>query len=195
MRVLPQTPLDWVLLAVAAATGVIIAVALQDFFLDSRVNNPRIRALQDVGVGLAVIHVGGILLLGSVSPRWAAAGIAMYVGATLLFLAALESARRVKLPRTLVDEPMPKKLITTGPFAVVRHPFYIAYSLAWLAAPVATHGPVITISGLLAVGLYVFAARREERQLEAHFGDAYRVYRAKAGGVLPSIPGLVRSFR
>ncbi|MDP2389279.1 MAG: isoprenylcysteine carboxylmethyltransferase family protein, partial [Acidobacteriota bacterium] len=143
----------------------------------------------------AVIHVGGILLLGSVSPRWAAAGIAMYVGATLLFLAALESARRVKLPRTLVDEPMPKKLITTGPFAVVRHPFYIAYSLAWLAAPVATHGPVITISGLLAVGLYVFAARREERQLEAHFGDPYRVYRAKAGGVLPSIPGLVRSFR
>lgn len=195
MRVLPQTPLDWVLLAVAATTGVIIAVALQDFFLDSRVNNPRIRALQDVGVGLAVVHVGGILLLGSVSPRWAAAGIGMYVAATLLFLAALESARRVHLPRTLVDEPMPRALVTTGPFAVVRHPFYIAYSLAWMAAPVATHGPVITLSGLLAVGLYVFAARREERQLEAHFGEAYREYRSKVGLLVPSLPAIIRRFR
>ena len=104
MRVLPQTPLDWVLLVVAAATGVIIAVALQDFFIDSRVNNPRIRALQDVGVGFAVIHFFGLLMLGSASPRWAAAAIAMYVVATLLFLSALESARRVQLPRTLVDE-------------------------------------------------------------------------------------------
>lgn len=127
MRVLPQTPLDWVLLAVAATTGVIIAVALQDFFLDSRVNNPRIRALQDVGVGLAVVHVGGILLLGSVSPRWAAAGI--------------------------------------------------------------------TLSGLLAVGLYVFAARREERQLEAHFGEVCREYRSRVGLLVPSLPAIIRRLR
>jgi len=195
MRVLPQTPIDWVLLAVAAATGVIIAVALQDFFLDSRVNNPKIRALQDVGVGFAVVHCGGLLLLGPSSPRWAAAGIAMYVVATLLFLSALESAKRVHLPRTLVDEPMPKALISAGPFALVRHPFYISYSLAWLAAPVATHGPVITISGLLAVALYVYAARREERMLEAHFGDAYRAYRSQAGWIIPSLPAVVRVFR
>lgn len=47
MRVIPKTPLEWVLLVVAAATGVIISVASQDFFIDSR-HNPRIRALQDV---------------------------------------------------------------------------------------------------------------------------------------------------
>lgn len=195
MRVLPQTPLDWGLLAVAAATGVIFAVALQDFFLDSRVNNPRIRALQDVGIGLAVVHFGGILLLGSVSPVWAAAGIAMYFFATLLFLSALDSAKRVHLPRTLVDDPMPKALITAGPFALVRHPFYLAYALAWLAAPVATHGPLITISGVLAVAVYVYAARREERLLEAHFGDAYRTYRTRVGSIFPSLPALVRAFR
>jgi len=194
MRVLPQTPLDWVLLAVAAATGVIIAVAMQDFFIDSR-NNHRIRALQDVGVAFAVVHFGGILLLGSAGPRWAAAAIVMYVAAALLFLAALEAARRVRLPRTLVDDPMPRALITSGPFALVRHPFYTAYSLAWLAAPVATHGPVITLFGILAVATYVVAARREEPMLEAHFGDAYRAYRSGTGVVLPSLPSLVRAFR
>lgn len=195
MRVLPQSPLDWVLLAVAAATAVIIAVALQDFFLDSRTNNPKIHALQDVGVAFAVIHFFGLLLLGSRSPVWAGAAITMYVLATLLFLGALESARRMHLPRTFVDDLMPTKLITTGPFAVVRHPFYIAYSLAWLAAPVATHGPLIAVCGVLAVAVYIVAAPREERQLEAHFGDAYRAYRRRTGMVVPSVAGLVRDSR
>src|SRR5205809_61382 len=107
MRVLPQTPLDWVLLAVALATALIVAVAMQDFFVDSRTSNPRLRALQDVSIGLAVAQFGALLIRGSAGPNWAIAGIAMYIAATLLFLSSLEAARRVQLPRTLVDDPMP----------------------------------------------------------------------------------------
>lgn len=190
MQILPQTPLDWVLLAVALSTAIIIAVALQDFFLDSRLNNPRVRALQDLGVGLAVTHFGLLVLRGSIGPNWAIAGIAMYVAATLLFLSALEAARRVPLPRTFVDDPMPKALLTTGPFALVRHPFYIAYALAWLAAPVATHGPVVTLFSLMAIGVYIAAAIREERQLEERFGDAYRQYKRGTGMVVPTVSRL-----
>jgi len=169
-------------------------VSLQDFFIDSR-NSPRLRALQDVGVAFAVIHFFGLVLVGTAGPRGAAAAIAMYVAATLLFLSALDSARRTQLPRTLVEDTMPKALLTTGPFALVRHPFYLAYSLAWLAAPVATHGPFITVTGLMAVVVYAIAARREERQLEAKFGDVFRTYRSQAGLIAPSIPALMRSFR
>ncbi|HUQ87051.1 MAG TPA: isoprenylcysteine carboxylmethyltransferase family protein [Vicinamibacterales bacterium] len=190
MHVLPQTPLDWVLLAVALATAIIIAVAMQDFFLDSRVNNPRIRALQDVALVFAVSHFGAIVLRGSASANAAIAGIAMYVAATLLFLSALEAARRVPLPRTFVDDPPPKALITTGPFALVRHPFYIAYSVAWLAAPVATHGPIVTAIALIQIATYVIAARREERQLEARFGEAYRAYKLGTGVLVPSLARL-----
>lgn len=193
MTVLPQTPLDWVLLAVALATAIIIAVALQDFFLDARTNTPRLRALQDLGVALAVTHFGVIVMRGSVGPNWAIAGIAMYVAATLLFLSALESARRVPLPRTFVDDPMPKALITRGPFALIRHPFYVSYSLAWLAAPVATHAPVVTAMSLVAIGIYVAAARREERMLEERFGEAYRTYKHGTGMVVPSLAGLLAS--
>ena len=191
MRVLPQTPLDWVLLAVAAATAIIISVALHDFFLDSRTPNPRIRALQDLSVVFAVSHFGVLMLRGSAGPNWAIAGIAMYVTATLLFLSALEAARRVPLPRTLVSDQMPKALLTTGPFAVIRHPFYLAYALAWLAAPVATHGPLVAVFALCAIGIYVYAARREERQLEERFGEAYRVYKMGTGMILPSFYRLV----
>lgn len=191
MQLLPQTPLDWVLLAVALATAIIIAVALQDFFVDSRVNNPRIRALQDLGVVIAVTQFGILLVRGSAGPNWAIAGIAMYVAATLLFLSALEAARRVPLPRTFVDDPLPKALITGGPFAVVRHPFYISYSIAWLAAPVATHGPVIGLLALVAIGIYATAARREEKQLEGRFGDAYRTYQRGTGMLVPSVTRLL----
>lgn len=191
MHVLPQTPLDWVLLAVALATAIIIAVGLQDFFLDSREHCPKIRALQDVSVGVAVTHLGALVILGSAGPNWAIAGIAMYVAATLLFLSALEAARRVPLPRTLVEDPMPRSLITRGPFAVIRHPFYAAYSLAWLAAPVATHGPAISVFALIPIATYVVAARREERLLEDRFGDAYRTYKNGTGMIVPSLGRLL----
>ena len=115
----------------------------------------------------------------------------MYVAATLLFLSSIESARRVPLARTLVDDQMPKALITSGPFAVIRHPFYVAYSLAWLAAPVATHGPVIIAISLAAIAVYVIAARREERQLEDRFGEAYRNYKLGTGYVMPPLFRLV----
>jgi protein-S-isoprenylcysteine O-methyltransferase Ste14 len=113
------------------------------------------------------------------------------VAATLLFLSALEAARRVPLPRTLVDDPLPKALITTGPFAVVRHPFYTAYSLAWLAAPVATHGPLILLCAVLMIGIYVVAARREERLLEERFGETYRQYQRGTGMIVPSLARLL----
>jgi protein-S-isoprenylcysteine O-methyltransferase Ste14 len=191
MHFLPQTPLDWVLLAVALATAIIIAVAIQDFFVDARTNTPRVRALQDVSIVFAVSHFGALILRGSAGPNWAIAGIAMYVAATLLFLSALEAARRVPLPRTLVDDPMPKALITSGPFALIRHPFYLAYSVAWLAAPVATHGPLITLLALAAIATYAVAARREERQLEDRFGEAYRTYQLGTGMLLPPLGRLL----
>jgi protein-S-isoprenylcysteine O-methyltransferase Ste14 len=175
-----------VLLAVGTATGLIIAISLQDFFLDSRVPNPRARALQDVGVVFAVTHFFGLLFLGVAGPAWAVAGILMYVTAALLFLGAVESAKRIHLPRAFVDDPKPKALLTGGPFAIVRHPIYIAYSLAWLAAPVATHGPVVTLFGVLQVALFIVAARREERQLEEQFGEAYRHYRTRTGMFVPA---------
>jgi protein-S-isoprenylcysteine O-methyltransferase Ste14 len=185
--VLALSPLDWVLIAVAMATAIIIAAALQDFFVDSPTPNPRVRALQDFGVGVAVAHFGILVFRGSAGPGWAIAGIAMYIAASLLFLSAVDAARRVPLPRAFVDDPMPAGLITRGPFLFIRHPFYVAYTLAWLAAPVATHAAGITLLAVLAVAAYIVAARREERQLEERFGEAYRAYRLGTGYVLPPL--------
>lgn len=115
--------------------------------------------MQDVAVAFAVTHFGVIVLRGSVSPNWAIAGITMYVAATLLFLSALEAARRVPMPRTFVEDPLPKALVT--------------------------------LFALMAIGGYVVAARREERQLEDRFGEAYRAYKLGTGMLLPSVGRLL----
>ena len=186
MRFLPQTPIDWILLLAASATGLIVFITLQDFFLDSRLANPKLRALQDLGIAFAVAHFGVILLRGAVGPGWAIAGILLYVAAMALVLGSIESAKRVRLPRAFVEDPQPKALVTTGPFAVIRHPIYVAYSLAWLAAPIATWGPIVGLFAAIEIGLYLVAARREEAQLELQFGDAYRVYCQRTGMFFPS---------
>lgn len=195
MRVLPQTSLDWVLLAMGLAIAIIIFVALQDFFVDSRLHNPRARAFQDLGLMIAVSHFGVLMARGSAGTNWAIAGIALYAAATMLFLSALEAARHVPLPRAFVDDPVPAALVTRGPFALVRHPFYLSYTFAWLAAPVATHGPFVSVFSGVAIVLYIVAARREERQLEALFGESYRAYKRGTGMVVPSVSGLVAAFR
>jgi protein-S-isoprenylcysteine O-methyltransferase Ste14 len=71
-------------------------------------------------------------------------------------------------------------LVTEGPYRISRNPIYVGYVLlqigiaflkgsSWLLA---TLVPVVVL-------LDRFVVRREERYLEATFGDAYREYRAR----------------
>jgi protein-S-isoprenylcysteine O-methyltransferase Ste14 len=68
----------------------------------------------------------------------------------------------------------------------VRHPLYVG----WLTAFWAT--PTMTVTHLLFAGLlsaYIFIAiPLEERNLVEHFGEEYRDYRRRVGGLVPRIP-------
>ena len=46
-----------------------------------------------------------------------------------------------KTPRAFAMSGPAMPLLTTGIYAVIRHPVDLAYSLAWMAAPVAIHSP------------------------------------------------------
>jgi protein-S-isoprenylcysteine O-methyltransferase Ste14 len=68
------------------------------------------------------------------------------------------------------------RLVTTGPYARVRHPMYGALMLM-MAAAALWNGHLLSVGGLALVALAVTAkARREERLLGARFAqyDAYR---------------------
>ncbi|MHB1132027.1 MAG: methyltransferase family protein [Chloroflexota bacterium] len=76
------------------------------------------------------------------------------------------------------------RLVTSGPFAIVRHPLYLAGILAevgalllfrnWAMALVALNGPTL-----------ILRARREEELLAAEFGQQWEEYKARVPMLLP----------
>lgn len=171
--------MHWALLLAGGCSFVVLASALQNFFIQSSKPPRHVVFLQEATIVFGLVHCFSLLTRRPASDEWAAAGIACYVASISLFLWTLESTRRVPLPRAFVDEPAPRELITSGPYQWVRHPCYLAYMLAWVAAPVANHSLALAVTALLQGGLYAVAARREERQLGELFGDRYAEYRRR----------------
>lgn len=78
------------------------------------------------------------------------------------------------------------QLVTSGPYAFMRHPMYSGLLLAaW--------GSLLVYITWTALGFAIFApfillrARREDAALEAEFGDEWREYRSHVQGFFPRI--------
>jgi protein-S-isoprenylcysteine O-methyltransferase Ste14 len=172
----PDTIIEWGLAGAGATTLIIFAVALQNFFKQPAALTRGQRLFQDLSILIGLTHGIGLVLLDSVSDLHAGLGVAMYVAALSLFLSAIEAARRVPMTRAFVYEPRCNNIIKQGPYRVIRHPIYLSYSLAWLAAPMATHNLVLMITAVGMIACYVVSAREEERRmmlgtLKDEFGD------------------------
>ena len=79
-------------------------------------------------------------------------------------------------------------LITSGPFALVRNPIYLAMLMMLIAAAFALgRAPILSVSiPVFFIGT-VIRVVREERLLRAQFGDAYDAYAARVSRLLPGI--------
>jgi protein-S-isoprenylcysteine O-methyltransferase Ste14 len=71
-------------------------------------------------------------------------------------------------------------LVAAGPFRFSRNPLYVALTLVYVALALLTNAlwVLVLIVPVLFVTHYG-VVRREERYLEAKFGDAYRAYRSR----------------
>jgi protein-S-isoprenylcysteine O-methyltransferase Ste14 len=184
----PDTLLEWMLAGAGGATLIVFAVALQNFFVQPPTLTRAQRLFQDVSVVVGLTHGLALLILDSAGEVWSAIGIAMYAVALALFLAAIEAARRVPLTRTFVYSPRCDTILTQGPYRFIRHPIYLSYSLAWLAAPIAMHSIVLGITAVFMIPCYVISARDEERILATGPKAAeYATLRARTWRMIPFI--------
>lgn len=79
-----------------------------------------------------------------------------------------------------------QNLVTTGVYASIRHPMYAAHIL-WGAAETLLiqnfiAGWLMLFSTVL---LYLLRAGAEEAMMEEEFGEEYRAYRERTGGLFP----------
>lgn len=89
--------------------------------------------------------------------------------------------------RYLYQAQREQRLATTGPYALVRHPQYIAFIaimtgflLQWPTLLTVLMYPVL-------VRMYIRLARLEERESREYFGEAYDQYMAATPGFIPRL--------
>jgi len=125
-----------------------------------------------IGVGLALQRVTPTRL-----DRRARS--ARTLGMTLIAAGALLAGWAV-LTMAEVDSEAPSELVTTGPYAHSRNPMYLAWALVQAGFALAVGAPWV-LASLPAALAYTHRVviPREEEQLAAAFGDAYRRYRAR----------------
>jgi len=134
---------------------------------------------------LYVVALGAGLLLNWAAPRpLLSSSLRCWMGGALVVLGlGITGWGRTLMARagTNVNPFQPTTaLVTTGPFRFSRNPLYVGLTLAYLGGALLTNS--VWVLALLVPVLLVMhygVVRREERYLEAKFGDAYRAYRGR----------------
>jgi len=78
-------------------------------------------------------------------------------------------------------------LATTGPYASVRHPQYVGFILIMVGFLLQWPTLLTLIMFPILVTMYVRLAHREEREVQAEFGETYRQYAAHTSAFFPRL--------
>ena len=82
----------------------------------------------------------------------------------------------------------PKGIVTHGPYAWVRHPFYTSFLMCLIGCVIVCPHPAPLGTLIYATVALMVTARREERRLSAsEFGNEYQKYMTKVGRFFPGI--------
>jgi len=113
--------------------------------------------------------------------RWTGAGVCAI--AVLLLFWTLRS-----LGKNLTDTVVTRRehtLVTRGPYRWVRHPFYGCFALLVAGNALVAANWFILVTGIVVLLLLVVRTGKEEENLQARFGEAYRAYRMRTGRFVP----------
>ena len=115
--------------------------------------------------------------------RWAGAGLA---AASLPLLAWVHrTLGRYWSVNLRLAEGQP--LLTSGPYRWVAHPMYTALFGFMIGLSLVSASPLFAVPSLGAIVALTIRIPREERMMVERFGERYREYRNRVGGVVPRV--------
>lgn len=133
--------------------------------------NPALRsALRN-----AQTDVSGNAFMGMVGLVLCALGIALAIWARV------HLGRNWGMPMSRKEDP---ELVTSGPYAFVRHPIYTGILLAILGSTIGV-SVFWALPFVLTAGYFIYSARREEEVLLTQFPEQYSAYMKRSNMLLP----------
>lgn len=103
----------------------------------------------------------------------------LILSSLMIFIWAISASKKTRLYLAF-SELTPERIIRDGPYAYIRHPFYVSYIVFWAGCFVATFSfPSLLILFIISI-IYVRAARLEEMELlKSPMANEYRIYIGK----------------
>jgi protein-S-isoprenylcysteine O-methyltransferase Ste14 len=118
---------------------------------------------------------------------WRVAGLAVFALAHVLFWSAVVSHGGDR-PQIAFGTDVPRRLLRAGPYRWVRHPFYLAYTVAWLGGALVSASPWLVATAIVMFLVYRSAAITEEAAiLSSHFAAEYQEYQRRTGMFIPKL--------
>lgn len=117
-----------------------------------------------------------------IATQWTGVGLCV-AGFALAFWARAHLGRNWGMPMSLRQG---HELVTSGPYAYVRHPIYSGIMLAMIGSALAV-GILWLALFALYFAYFLFSARTEERMMLAQFPDTYPAYRRRTRMLIPLV--------
>ncbi|WP_293368835.1 isoprenylcysteine carboxylmethyltransferase family protein [Nevskia sp.] len=174
--------------ALASINLAIFSWAIRGYFRPAVDGGQRLKFAVVCGIACTVFTPIAFWLWVPDSQAVAAVALPLYAGSAALFIWAATTNRNQRLALALTREG-PTHLVITGPYRHLRHPFYTAYLLTWLAGVAALQHLAMVVP-LIAMGaIYWIAANDEERRFldDDRFAAAYRRYIGSTGRFVPKL--------
>lgn len=86
-------------------------------------------------------------------------------------------------------------LATSGPYAYIRHPQYLAFILIIIGFLLQWPTLITLLMAPILIWQYVRLGRQEDKQMLARFGDGYELYRQRTPGYFPKVESIVVNLR
>jgi protein-S-isoprenylcysteine O-methyltransferase Ste14 len=167
-------------------------------------NKKASRTARWSGWGARLVIIAGVLLVASVqrhagadwagavrravplhpgiAGRWVGVGLSL-AGFAFAFWARAHLGRNWGMPMSLRQG---HELVTSGPYAYVRHPIYSGIMLAMIGSALAVDLLWLALF-VLYFAYFLFSARSEEKMMLAQFPDAYPAYRRHTKMLIPFV--------
>jgi protein-S-isoprenylcysteine O-methyltransferase Ste14 len=123
-----------------------------------------------------------VYLLSTTDARLGIAGVTLCaLGVALAIWARVYLGKNWGMPMSRKEHP---ELVTTGPYAYVRHPIYTGLLLAMFGSAIAE--TAFWLVPLVVVGAYfIYSARSEEKGMVEEFPERYPAYQKRTKILVP----------